>query len=204
MKRTALAALTLAIAAVTGSAHAQDRQHDNFNYNNVRADHARVIEVKRVGGRYSTRLSQECWDERTNRHESGYYRDNSGRLYRGDNSSNKAGTIVGAIIGGALGNQVGSGSGRTAATVAGAVIGGSIGSKSDRDNDRDRYDYDGYEHYRSNDGVVRRCRTVSEPAGSYGRRGYEVTYEYAGQSYQAFTTVRPGRTIPVLVDVRAR
>ena len=195
MNRIALTLLTLAVAAATGSATAQDPNR-NGGYNHTRTDYARVVDVKRIGGQYSTRMSQECWNERTSRNEPGYYRDNSGRLYRGENS-NKSGTVIGAIIGGALGNQVGNGDGRKAATVAGAVIGGVIGSKSGQ-----RDEYDGYDQYQDNSGVVLRCRTVNEPTGSYGRRGYQVTYDYAGQSYQTFTTMRPGRTIRVLVDVR--
>ena len=195
MKRIAMTALALSIAAAAGGAIAQD---PNFRYDNVRADYARVVDVQRVGGRYSNRVTQECWNERSNRYESGYYRDNSGRLYRGEPDSDKAGAILGAIIGGALGNQVGKGDGRKAATVAGAVIGGAIGAK--QGNNRDDY----YDEYRDSSGVVRRCRTFTEPTGAYGRRGYVVTYDYAGQTYKTFTQVRPGRTIPVVVDVRPR
>ena len=32
--------------------------------------------------------------------------------------------------------------------------------------------------------------------------GYDVTYRYAGQTYQAFTSYRPGRTMRVVVEVR--
>ena len=184
MNRIAFTILATSIAAASGLAFAQG-QYSNSNrgpvYDNVRADYARVISVERVGGQYSTRLMQECWNERTKSNEQGYYRDNSGRLYR------------------ALGNQVGSGDGRKAATIAGAVIGGAVASKH---NQRD--DYDGYDYYDGDGGTQLRCRTVSEPTGSYGRRGYLVTYDYAGQSYKAFSTIRPGRTIPVIVDVRPR
>ncbi|HQW81148.1 MAG TPA: glycine zipper 2TM domain-containing protein [Pseudomonadota bacterium] len=201
MNRIAFTILATSIAAASGLAFAQG-QYSNSNrgpvYDNVRADYARVISVERVGGQYSTRLMQECWNERTKSNEQGYYRDNSGRLYRGDHNG-KAGTVIGAIIGGALGNQVGSGDGRKAATIAGAVIGGAVASKH---NQRD--DYDGYDYYDGDGGTQLRCRTVSEPTGSYGRRGYLVTYDYAGQSYKAFSTIRPGRTIPVIVDVRPR
>ena len=201
MNAIARTALALSIAAFGSNALAQGGDRYSQPDHPLRADRARVIEVQRVGGQYSTRLSQECWNESTSRHEPGYYRDNSGRLYRGENRG-KAGTVIGAIIGGVLGNQVGSGDGRKAATVAGAVIGGAVGSKHGQ-NDA-RYADDGYDYYGDETGVVRRCRTVEEPDGGYGRRGYRVTYEYAGQTYQAFSLVRPGRTIPVLVDVRPR
>ncbi|MCK7594637.1 glycine zipper 2TM domain-containing protein [Pseudomarimonas salicorniae] len=201
MNASSRIALVLSLFVLGDHALAEDGDRYQQSSFQLRADRARVIEVERVGGQYSTRLSQECWDESTRRHEPGYYRDNSGRLYRGENSG-KAGTVIGAIIGGVLGNQIGSGDGRKAATVAGAVIGGAVGSKHGQ-NDR-RYADDGYDYYGDESGVVRRCRTVEEPGGGYGRRGYQVTYEYAGQTYQAFSLVRPGRTIPVLVDVRPR
>jgi len=197
MKKIALTLLAASIAAVTGSALAQQYvvSTNGPGNDNVRRDYARVLEVQRVGGRYSNRVTQECWNERTSRYEGGYYRDNSGRLYRGDSDSDKSGAILGAIIGGALGNQVGKGDGRKAATIAGAVAGAAIGSKHGDDNDY-------YDEFRDNSGVVRRCRTFNEPTGYGGRRGYIVTYDYAGQQYRSFSSIRPGRTIPVVVDVR--
>jgi len=141
-------------------------------------------------------LRQECWNERTNSYDPGYYRDENGRLYRGDSTAN--GTLLGAVIGGALGNQVGKGDGRTAATIAGAVIGGKIGHDVDANHNSGYADNNPYE-YRDNSGIVRRCRTVSD-GGRFG--GYDVTYRYAGQSYHALMNYRPGRTIRVMVDVR--
>ena len=170
MNRIAFTVLATSIAAMTSTALAQGQA----GFNNVRRDYGRVLAVERVGGSYSNRISQECWNDRTNRNESGYYRDNSGRLYRGDNSA-KSGTMIGSI------------------------------DRMRNENDDKHIDFrnDGYQNYQGGAGNTVRCRTVTLPDDSYGRRGYRVTYEYAGQTYKAFTTVRPGRTIPLIVDVRA-
>lgn len=213
MKRIALTVLTLAISAVAASAGAQDYGNDphyGHGYNDgppsartVRTDRAQVIRVERVGSPSegpSTYERQECWNEQTNGYEGGYYRDSNGRLYRGDSHTNTGGMLVGALIGGALGNTVGKGDGRTAATVAGAVIGGTIGAHAGND----RNDY----QYRDDSGVVRRCRTVVTTTdngydnGRYGSGGWNVTYRYAGQTYQAYMRQRPDRWIRVTVDVR--
>ena len=213
MKRISTTVLALALTAATGFsafAAAQDyygnRYRDSYDYRydtynardwrptNSRRDIATVV---RVDERYGSPeyLRQECWNERTNAYDPGYYRDQNGRLYRGDSTTN--GTLLGAVIGGALGNQVGKGDGRTAATIAGAVIGGKIGHDVDANNNA-YADNSPYE-YRDNSGVVRRCRTVSD-GGRFG--GYDVVYRYAGQNYHALMNYRPGRTIRVMVDVR--
>jgi hypothetical protein len=222
MKRLAITTLALALTAAAGSAIAyQDGygyggngysnsaydngqtpyDRDHYRNNGPRRDYAQVTRVVPVGGGYGGGYGdqygnqrQECWNERTNSYDNGYYRDGSGRLYRGDGRSNTNGALLGALVGGALGNQVGKGDGRTAATIAGAVIGGSIGAHAGSRND-------GYDQYRDDSGYVRRCRTV----GSYDNqsiRGYEVTYRYAGQTYHTVTRYNPGSTIRVVVSVQ--
>jgi hypothetical protein len=174
-----------------------DARQDHGSYQN---DVARVTRVERMASRDDTYLRQECWNERTRRHESDYYRDDSGRLYRGNGSDATARTLIGAVIGGALGNQIGSGDGRKAATVAGAVVGGAIGNRS-----ADDKRYDGYDRYRDTSGGEVRCRTVEEFADRGGRgEVFRVTYVYGGKSYQAMTRRQPGRTLRVTVDVRPR
>jgi len=210
MNRIQSTALFVALTAATGFsafATAQDyygnRAYDSrydYRYDNYRASDYRnrnerrdIATVVRVDERWGNPgyVRQECWNERTNGYESGYYRDENGRLYRGDDTTN--GTLLGALIGGALGNQVGKGDGRTAATVAGAVIGGKVGHDIDARNDSSAYSY------RDNSGIERRCRTVSD-GGRFG--GYDVTYRYAGQNYHALMNYRPGRTMRVMVQVR--
>lgn len=193
MKRTALTLLAASIAVATAGNVSAQRGPDRHE---LRSDVARVTSVERMIARNDrVRLRTECWDERVGRYESGYYRDDEGRLYREGKDGNTTGAIIGAIVGGVLGNQVGDGRGRTAATVAGAAVGAAVGNKT---GDDDRYD-----RYRSNDGIERRCRTVE----TYGNRGrdrdrYRVTYVYGGQRYETITREHPGRNLRVLVDVR--
>ena len=169
----------------------------------TRVDRARVVDVDRVYTQTPGRLVQECWNERTRRYDTGYYRDDRGRLYR-DSDDGTDGAIIGALIGGLAGNQVGGGSGRRAATVAGALIGGKVGHDIDeRDGDRYAYDdndYDDY-RYRRADGIETRCRTV-QTAHHNRMEGFRVTYVYNGQARTTFMRNRPGRTIPVEVDLR--
>jgi uncharacterized protein YcfJ len=204
MKRITATAIALAVsAAAAGGAVAgfqdygrgYDSRYDS-NDRMSRSDVATVVSARPVYDRYASQgyERQECWNERTNAYDDGYYRDSNGRLYQG-RDDNTSGTLIGALIGGALGNQAGMGDGRKAATIGGAVIGGVIGNNIDRNNNA-------YE-YRDNSGVVRRCRTVVDyDNGRDQVEGYEVTYRYAGQTYQAFTRYRPGRTMRVIVEVR--
>ncbi|OGT60499.1 MAG: hypothetical protein A3E01_11360 [Gammaproteobacteria bacterium RIFCSPHIGHO2_12_FULL_63_22] len=207
MKRIAVSALALAISAVAvGAAGAQDygRGYDSRYDNNSRTqrtDVATVISAVPIYDRYAAQgyQRQECWDERSNAYDDGYYRDSNGRLYRNGTDSNANGTLIGALIGGALGNQAGKGDGRKAATIGGAVIGGVIGNQIDRNNDASG----NYDQYRDNSGTVRRCRTVTDyDNNSRQVEGYTVTYRYAGQTYTSYSSRRPGRTMRVVVDVR--
>ena len=213
MKRTTSTAIAVALTAALGTSafavaqdyYARDPQSRDgrydYRYDNYRAadyrnrnerrDVATVVGVQERWGDPGY-ARQECWNERTNAYDSGYYRDQNGQLYRGDSTAN--GTLLGALIGGAVGNQFGKGDGRTAATIAGAVAGGAIGNKVDREHDSSAYTY------RDQSGVVRKCRTVSDNGGRFG--GYDVTYRYAGQTYHALMNYRPGRTMRVMVQVR--
>jgi uncharacterized protein YcfJ len=206
MKRIALTALSAAFfASFSGQVVAQSYGSQN-NYASETSRHAfaKVTRVERMpsrGDRYQRDAyqRQECWNERTNRNESGYYRDESGRLYRGD-SNNTTRTVVGAIVGGAIGTQVGGGDGRTVATIAGAAIGALVGGNTGRNNR-----YEGYDRYSDDNGVERHCRTVgydNDYDRGRGRDVYRVSYSYAGNAYQSITDYNPGRTLRVLVDVR--
>jgi hypothetical protein len=203
MKHIAFTALSLALAtSFSGLVAAQDYGPQNgYRSENSRRDVARVTRVERISNRNDRNQRdsyqrQECWNERTNSNESGYYRDESGRLYRGDSSSKTTRTVIGAIVGGALGTQVGKGDGRTAATIAGAAIGAAVGGNTGNNNR-----YEGYDRYSDNSGSERHCRTVDNYDGN-GRDLYRVSYTYAGNTYQTMTNVNPGRTLRVLVDVR--
>lgn len=206
MKRIALTALSLSFALpFSGLVAAQSYgSRHNDGTDTSRHAFARVTRVERMSNRNDrygrdSYQRQECWNERTNSNESGYYRDESGRLYREDSNNKTTRTVIGAIVGGALGTQVGGGDGRTAATIAGAAIGAAVGS-----NTGDRNRYAGYDRYSDSSGVERHCRTVGNNDGrNDGRNGdlYRVTYTYAGNAYQSTMRYNPGRTLRVLVDV---
>lgn len=213
MNRIAFSALALALsAAAAGGAVAgyQDygRGYESRYANDnrtTRSDVATVVSARPIYDQYASRgyERQECWNERTNAYDDGYYRDTNGRLYQGGSDSNANGTLIGALIGGALGNQAGKGDGRKAATIGGAVIGGVIGNNVDRNNNAYADGNANAYQYRDNSGTVRRCRTVVDYDGDRDEvAGYQVTYRYAGQTYQAVLDYRPGRTMRVVVDVR--
>ena len=101
------------------------------------------------------------------------------------------GGIVGGGVGGLLGNQVGSGSGRVAATAAGAIAGAMIGDRSENAN-------------RGGPAVqeqaVRQCRTVD--AIESRTNGYDVTYEFRGQTYNTVMNRDPGNRVRLRVSVQ--
>ena len=100
------------------------------------------------------------------------------------------GGIVGGIVGGLLGNQVGSGSGRVAATAAGAIAGAMVGDRA--------------ENFNRPQGVqeqaVRQCRDVD----AYESRtaGYDVTYEYRGQTATTLMNRDPGNRVRLRVSAQ--
>lgn len=219
MKRIAATALALALTAAAGSAAfaAQDYgRYDNRAYNNApmqydnryarnysRTDLAQVIRAVPMGDPYATYDRQECWNERTNAYQPGYYRDPNGQLYYRGTDSNVDGTVAGAVVGGALGNLAGKGDGRKAATLGGAVIGALIGRNIDQNNNNNgSVARNGEYQYQGTGGTVTRCRTVTDYDTSNRFTGYDVTYRYAGRTYRAVTNYRPGPTIRVAVEVR--
>lgn len=101
------------------------------------------------------------------------------------------GGIVGGLVGGLLGNQVGSGSGRVAATAAGAIAGAMVGDRAENNN---RLQGAVQEQ------AVRQCRTVD----AYESRtaGYDVTYEFRGQTYTTLMNRDPGNRVRLRVSVQ--
>jgi uncharacterized protein YcfJ len=100
------------------------------------------------------------------------------------------GGIVGGIVGGLLGNQVGSGSGRVAATAAGAIAGAMVGDRAENDNRPQGVQ----------EQAVRQCRTVD--AVESRTNGYDVTYEYRGQTYTSLMSRDPGNRVRLRVSVQ--
>jgi len=93
------------------------------------------------------------------------------------------GTVAGALVGGALGHQVGTGDGRSAATVAGAVLGGALG------------------HRLATNTVPEGCRNGELERTERRIAGYDVEYQYQGQTYMSRLPVDPGNRVRVRVTV---
>lgn len=102
-----------------------------------------------------------------------------------DGGDPTGGTVAGAVIGGVLGNQVGKGDGRKAATVAGAVIGGAIGRRVDQ----------------NNGSAGTRCRTVEVERNERRIVGYDVEYQYKGDTYMSRLDYDPGSRLRIRVSV---
>ncbi len=106
------------------------------------------------------------------------------------------GAILGGIAGGVIGHQIGRGSGRTAATALGVMIGAVAGDKiANRDNTIS-LDERPQELARRPE---TRCRTVYEPQTRI--TGYQVAYEYRGQTFTTTTREHPGEFLRVRVSV---
>lgn len=134
----------------------------------------------------------------------GYYGNEGYREPRGGETGRTIATVIGGIAGAVLGSKVGEGSGQYVGTAVGSMVGGMAG----------RSIYDSSQRNRQ---VTRGTVTVCDPlpvgAGDYGNgdgyysgnenlEGYDVTYEYAGRTYQTRTDYHPGDRIRVRVDVR--
>jgi uncharacterized protein YcfJ len=104
------------------------------------------------------------------------------------------GALLGAIAGGIIGNQVGGGSGRAAATAVGAIAGAVAGDKIDNGDVRQAPPTTHVQEQ-----AVRQCRMVE----SVETRtvGYEVTYDYRGQTHTTVMQRDPGQRIRLRVTV---
>ena len=96
------------------------------------------------------------------------------------------GTVAGALVGGALGNQVGKGDGRKASTIAGAVLGGAIGRRIDRNN---------------RVAGAGRCRMVEVERDERRLTGYDVEYQYKGETYMSRLAADPGIRLRIRIAV---
>ena len=103
--------------------------------------------------------------------------------------------IVGTIIGGALGNAVGSKkSNQRVGAVVGGVLGYSIGKDIGRRSAERQGSY-GYEERQV-------CSTIYERVEEERLSGYDVSYAYAGRTYQTRLNSDPGATMRVRVQVQ--
>ena len=100
------------------------------------------------------------------------------------------GAVIGGIAGALLGSQVGGGNGKVAAAAAGAIAGAMVG---DRVENNGRVAQGGVQEQ-----AVRQCRTVE--AIETRNAGYDVTYEYRGQTYTTLMNRDPGNRVRLRVS----
>lgn len=106
------------------------------------------------------------------------------------------GAILGGIAGGVIGHQFGRGNGRTAATALGVMIGAVTGDKLANPGGSTSLDERPQELARRPE---MRCHTVYEQQSRV--TGYQVSYEYRGQTFTTTTRQHPGEFLRVRVSV---
>ena len=177
------------------------------------------------GGSYD-RYGAENRDDRYQR--DGYYGSDDGYgTQRGNDASRTVATVIGGIAGAVLGSKIGDGSGRYVGTAVGSMVGGMAGRSIYDSAQRNRvstqrgtvrvcdpvpvggYDNGGYgngdyrdDRYDRYDRYDRNGHASDGYSGNESLAGYDVTYEYAGRTYQTRTDYHPGDRIRVRVDVR--
>ena len=127
---------------------------------------------------------EECRNEWVNQPQRAY---NSGPNY--------GGVVLGALAGGVVGNQVARGhGGREAATALGALVGALAGDRIAGNNYNNRY-----EQVQDAPRQVTRCQAVNDVQARL--TGYNVAYDYRGQTYTTLMRENPGPYLQVRVSV---
>lgn len=140
---------------------------------------ARVIEAEPVTRIVRKPVQEEvCWQEEVY-HEVPKYR-------------SRTPVVLGAILGGVIGHQFGGGSGRDAMTLAGAALGGTIAKDSQRRNNPREF----YASLEDRCGINTNWRETEQVIG------WDVVYEYDGETYVTRMQDEPGEHIRVRVEVR--
>lgn len=184
-------AVVAAIAIVnSGYASASSYRHADYQYDDYRdaqyissstsfSDEARVLRVKPIYDIVTVNKPEtQCWNEQVP-----HYRESSGASYTP--------AIAGAILGGVIGNQFGGGKGKDAMTAAGMLLGGSIG------NDYRKASL-GTQSYTTTE---KRCETVDNYQEIKELVGYNVKYQYQGETSWTRMPHEPGDYIKVRVAV---
>jgi uncharacterized protein YcfJ len=140
---------------------------------------ARVVEKEPVVRVIRKPVQEEvCWQE---------------EVYREvPKSHSRAPVVIGAILGGLIGNQFGSGSGRDAMTVAGAALGGSIAKDNQHRNNPQKF----YASLEDRCGMNTNWRETEQIIG------WDVVYEYDGETHLTRMQDEPGEYIEVRLEVR--
>ena len=137
---------------------------------------------------------EECrieWDSQPQRNN---YGNNYGGNFNSNNvNPNYGGVVLGALAGGVVGNQVARGNGgREAATALGALVGAIAGNSIAGRNNR-------YEPAPEAPRQVNRCHAVNDVQARL--TGYNVAYDYRGQTYTTLMRENPGPNLQVRVSV---
>ena len=112
---------------------------------------------------------------------------------RNNYGNNYGGVVLGALAGGVVGNQVARGNGgREAATALGALVGAIAGNSIAGRNNR-------YEPAPEAPRQVNRCHAVNDVQARL--TGYNVAYDYRGQTYTTLMRENPGTNLQVRVSV---
>ena len=184
MDRIAQRAVLASLLLVSISAGAQYRSEYRNTNAQANYDFARVISAQPIYETVEVDEGREvCSNQRVNYAQQDY------RQHRSE-----SGSVLGAIIGGVIGNQFGSGNGRAAATVAGVALGSAVA--------RDAQNSSRYNHDRR---YTSRTERICEYQPNYRTErqivGYDVRYDYKGQTGRTTTRNQPGQTIRVQVAV---
>ena len=121
--------------------------------------------------------------------------DQQGRS-QGGNSA--VGTLLGAAIGGFTGSQIGSGSGQLAATALGTLGGAVVGNRAMRSNGLSKEWPLNREEQRYKKEVI--CTTSYNIQHQTNIVGYNVTYNFEGQTYTTRMQTPPGKSIRLMLN----
>lgn len=208
-KKTIIAALSvvglLALSPLSqaGNKHGQSSINNKHNSTANFTDYGNVTHVEPVYRHVQYQQpTQECWYE-NNQHTTQH--NGHSNQHRNRNAGQ---TIVGGIVGGVIGNQIGRHTGskkaRIGATVAGAIFGSALANESHSTN-RNRH---GIRHQRPNtthtvteSQPVKHCKQVHQTQNRRELIGYNVTYQYRGQSHTTHMQRDPGHRLPIRVSI---
>ena len=161
----------------------------SYAQGNRHIDYAEVIDISPVYHTFEHRIPQrDCWPERVRIEPSHKQR------------SSATPAIVGGIIGGAIGNAVGhSKTNKKVGTVVGSILGLSVGNDIGRRQQRNS----GYSggHTGVSYKQIERCEVNHIIERKEKLVGYDVSYNYHGQTYTTRMDQHPGKRIKVSVNV---
>ena len=184
---TLLATAILSFSSITSAA-----SDSKYNWSEERRDNAKhqnfvygkVIKAKPVYDIITTKSPlKQCWQEPVTSN----YRINQ----RGHNNS--AGTLAGGLIGGIIGHQFGKGRGKRVATAVGTLVGAQLG----HDNSDNGYAYSDHTSVTYRDV----CEVTHEESYKKVLDGYQVTYRYKGNKYEARMPYDPGDRVKLKVSI---